>query len=113
MQDCSISILGAEWKIIFRKISEDKNLEDAEGYASMSSNTIVVRSENLEEIENFERYQKRVLRHELIHAFLQESGLAQNSIEDTGAWARNEEMVDWFAHQSPKIFKVFTELELL
>lgn len=113
MQDCSVRILGAEWKIIFRKISEDKNLEDTEGYASISSNKIVVRSENLEEIENFERYQKRVLRHELIHAFLQESGLAQNSIEDAGAWARNEEMVDWFAHQSPKIFKVFTELELL
>lgn len=113
MQDCSASILGAEWKIIFRKISEDKNLEDAEGYASMSSNKIVVRSENLEEIENFERYQKRVLRHELIHAFLQESGLAQNSIEDAGAWARNEEMVDWFAHQSPKIFKIFAELDLL
>lgn len=109
----SVNILGSEWKIVFRKISEDKTLEDAEGYASMSSNTIVIRSENLENAENFERYQKRVLRHELIHAFLQESGLAQNSIEDAGAWARNEEMVDWFAHQSPKIFKVFTELELL
>lgn len=109
----SVNILGSEWKIVFRKISEDKTLEDAEGYASMSSNTIVIRSENLENAENFERYQKRVLRHELIHAFLQESGLAQNSIEDAGAWARNEEMVDWFAHQSPKIFKVFSELELL
>lgn len=109
----SVNILGSEWKIVFRKISEDKTLEDAEGYASMSSNTIVIRSENIENAENFERYQKRVLRHELIHAFLQESGLAQNSIEDAGAWARNEEMVDWFAHQSPKIFKVFTELELL
>lgn len=109
----SVNILGNEWKIVFRKISEDKDLEDAEGYASTSSNTIVIRSENLENAENFERYQKRVLRHELIHAFLQESGLAQNSIEDAGAWARNEEMVDWFAIQSPKIFKVFTELDLL
>lgn len=27
--------------------------------------------------------------------------------------AINEEMVDWFAIQSPKIFKAFTELELL
>lgn len=109
----SVDILGSEWKIVFRKISEDKTLEDAEGYASMSSNTIVIRSENIENAENFERYQKRVLRHELIHAFLQESGLAQNSIEDAGAWARNEEMIDWFAIQSPKIFNAFKELELL
>lgn len=28
-------------------------------------------------------------------------------------WALNEEMVDWFAIQSPKIFKVFNELKLM
>lgn len=113
MQDCKVNVLGTEYQINFRKISDDKDLEEAEGYCCMSSNRIVIRSENPEEIENFERYQKRVIRHELIHAFLQESGLAQNSIEDVGAWARNEEMVDWFAHQSPKIFEIFQELDLL
>ncbi len=109
----SVNILGTEYKIVFSKISEDKTLEDADGYTSTSACKIVLRSENPDGIEDFQRYQKRVLRHELIHAFLEESGLAQNSIEDAGAWARNEEMVDWFAHQSPKIFKVFKELELI
>lgn len=47
-------------------------------------------------------------RHEVIHAFLFECGLAENS-----AWAQNEEMVDWFAIQSPKIFKVFQELGVM
>ncbi|MFD1464645.1 hypothetical protein ACFQ4L_00875 [Lapidilactobacillus mulanensis] len=41
-------------------------------------------------------------RHELIHAFLCESGLAENS-----DWAQNEEVVDWIARQFPKLFETF------
>lgn len=55
---------------------------------------------------------KRVLRHEIIHAFFNESGLSDDSNNVT-AWAKNEEMVDWFAIQSPKVFKVFQELDIL
>jgi hypothetical protein len=38
-----------------------------------------------------------------------ESGLnaSSNSVE---GWARNEEMVDWFAIQMPKLIKTFREL---
>ena len=57
--------------------------------------------------------EKRNLRHEIIHAFFNESGLSDNSFEFTGAWAKNEEMVDWLAIQSPKIFRVFQELDIL
>lgn len=46
-------------------------------------------------------------------AFLFESGLSSNTHGIYGAWAENEEMVDWIAIQSPKIFKVFQELEIL
>ena len=56
--------------------------------------------------------QKRVLRHEILHAFLFESGLADSS-NSADAWAVNEEMVDWFARQSPKIYKVYKELKLV
>ena len=63
--------------------------------------------------EGRETYRKRVLRHEIIHAFLNESGLSDSSNQYAGAWAKNEEMVDWFAIQSPKIFKVYLELGLL
>lgn len=45
--------------------------------------------------------------------FLNESGLSDSSNQYAGAWAKNEEMVDWFAIQSPKIFKVYLELGLL
>lgn len=59
-------------------------------------------------VENLQEFEKKVLRHEVIHAFLGESGLRNNSY-----WAENEEMVDWLAIQAPKIFKTFQELGIL
>ena len=56
---------------------------------------------------------KETLRHEIIHAFLNESGLRYDAKESFGPWTQNEEMIDWFAIQSPKIFKVYEELKLL
>ena len=54
----------------------------------------------------------RVLRHEIIHAYLEESGLSANS-NMIPAWAQNEEMVDWLAIQSSKIFATFQEVGCL
>ena len=45
-----------------------------------------------------------MLRHEIVHAFLYESGLDVSS-----EWARNEEIVDWIALQTPKLQKAFEE----
>ena len=53
-------------------------------------------------------YTKKTLRHEIVHAFLMESGL-HNATKIGGPWARNEEMVDWFALQGPKLVKAWTE----
>lgn len=64
------------------------------------------------ELQDYEIYKRSVLRHEIIHAFLYESVLDASS-STSGAWAINEEMCDWFAIQSPKIFKVFQELNIL
>ena len=47
-------------------------------------------------------------RHEIIHAFLFESGLAENS-----SWAQNEEMVDFFAIQFPKLVEAFKEADAM
>ena len=58
--------------------------------------------------------QKEILRHELIHAFLYESGLnfSSHTIEDCG-WACDEELVDWIAIQFPKIYKIYKKLNIL
>lgn len=49
------------------------------------------------------------LRHEIVHAFFNESGLKDNSTHMEGPWAKNEEMVDWIAVQGTKIYKAWEE----
>ena len=52
---------------------------------------------------------KETLRHEILHAFLNESGLCSSTLCFEGGWTKNEEMIDWFAIQFPKIAKVYKE----
>ena len=86
----------------------------ADGYTDMSAHEIIVCNKKDDcELRDYENWKKNILRHEIVHAFLFESGLDSSSANFYGAWAMNEEMVDWFAIQSPKIFKVFKELNLI
>lgn len=114
----SVNILGTEYRIEIHKVSDDEYLKDnrLSGYCAEDSKIIVIADmsekdyfQNMDEEEQ-KIYRKRVLRHEIIHAFLNESGLSDSSNRYTGAWAKNEEMVDWFAIQSPKIYKSFAEV---
>ena len=50
------------------------------------------------------------MRHEIVHAFLNESGLSDSSNQYNGGWAKNEEMVDWLAIQWHKIDEVYKQL---
>jgi hypothetical protein len=105
-----VDVLGSKYKIIKSDMVQHPKLERAAGYCDFNIQTIVVDTfpnPDQDSTEDMEAYKKKVLRHELVHAFLRESGLAANS------WADNEEIVDWIAIQAPKIFEVFHKLELL
>lgn len=117
----TINILGTEYRIEERKTSEDEFLEE-NGYAGYckEDSKLIVYADMTEEkyfgkMDDSARLacRNRTLRHELIHAFLNESGLSADASKTAGAWAKHEEMVDWFAIQSPKIYKAFQELEIL
>lgn len=110
----TINVMGTDVRVEFRKPADDKKLSHSDGYYDHSVNLIVVLIPEPDDstVENLEQYQKRVLRHELMHAFLHESGLSANSGQSE-AWACNEEMVDWFSIQAPKIFRVFQKEGLL
>lgn len=114
MKNKKINILGEEWDVNIKTKEESKGdyiLENCgDGYCDHTIRTIVTLEAVTEKdaLKNMEAYNKTTLRHEIIHAFLDESGLKQNT-----SWARNEEMVDWFANQLPKIFKVYEELNIL
>nr|DAP01994.1 MAG TPA: Protein of unknown function (DUF1570) [Caudoviricetes sp.] len=117
MQDFKVNILGSEWNVEFGTVEKYPNLAEMDGYTDFSTHQIVV--DTMEKSDgqigskaDMTAYKKQVIRHEIIHAFLYESGLEANS-NASDSWAINEEMVDWFTIQSPKIFRVFNELELI
>ena len=108
-----IGVLGTEYTIHFRDKSEDLKLIDSDGYCDETTKDIVVETFKMEmgDVQacvDLQKIQRQVVRHELVHAFLFESGLGACS-----EWAQNEEMVDWIARQFPKMAKAFQELNIL
>lgn len=103
-----INILGEEWTIWERAEREDERLKDCDGYCDWTTREIVVERENLGNLQDMERYIRKVKRHEIVHAFLFESGLSHSSCS-VESWTRNEEMVDWIANQGPKIYEAWKE----
>lgn len=111
-----VDILGSKWTIKY--VDDDPAFEQANGYTNDAAREIVI--ENVKTSDdplNFDMQsqyinQKRVLRHELIHAYLYESGLGDSS-NSCDAWAVNEEMTDWFARNIPKMIITFKELKCL
>lgn len=114
-------ILGTEYRIEIHKVSEDSYMEKKglAGYCEEENKLIVVADMSEEKYfvgmdeKAQEIYRKKTLRHEIIHAFLNESGLSDSSNRFDGAWAKNEEMVDWLAIQAPKIYKTFQKLNII
>lgn len=103
-----VNILGTEYTIERREL----NGEGIDGYCDYSAKIIVIRSDNTNNLEDFERHMKKQLRHELIHAFLAESGL-QSNFEHSNQWGHEETMIDWVAIQFPKMYEVFKEVGCL
>lgn len=101
----TICVLGTEYKIIFEEMKDS----DCDGFCDFTSKEIHIRSDNINKLGNFEESIKRDLRHEIIHAFMCESGLQANW-EHIQKWGHDETTVDWFAIQFPKIQKVFAKV---
>lgn len=112
----SVHVLGAEYRIIFKPYELDREFREngRAGYCSIYDRQIVIcdmgthpdfRDEPKQVIETLTA---ESIRHEIVHAFLYESGLWANTHE-TEAWALNEEVVDWIAIQGPKIYAAWKE----
>ena len=110
-----VNILGTEYTIKRPKAADDLKLDECDGYCDTSVKLIVVEDYEPDPKSklDLEDYAKQVMRHEIIHAFMHESGLDANSCCFEGGWSTNEEMIDWFAIQSPKIFKAFRDVGCL
>lgn len=112
-----VDILGTKYEILKGSVKKFPHLNNCDGYTDTSIKRIVVLDMNTVEgdtshIIDFAAYEKKVMRHEITHAFFYESGLWVNS-SDIEQWAMNEEMIDWFALQAPKMYKAFKDADCI
>ena len=98
-----VEVLGANYDILESNENEDADLAGIEGYCDHTVHRIVINTFEPDDgsYADLEAFRQRIVRHELIHAFLAESGLAEDS------WASNEEIIDWIARQFPKMLEAF------
>lgn len=112
----SVNVLGIDYKIVTRSKEKDHTLKDGnDGYCDYSTKSIII--VDLDSLEDWSEeskeardyYERSLLRHEIVHAFLYESGLdiCTNSCEN--GWARSEEIVDWIALQGKKIYEAWNK----
>ena len=116
-----INILGTDYEIVRKDYKDDPYFEKdgIDGYCDGYLKKIVVG--NLRTFPHYEneiegmikQIEKQILRHEIVHAFLDESGLNDSAATYYNAWPKNEEMVDWVAWQGPKIYEAWRQAEAL
>lgn len=107
-----VNVLGTDYTVTVKKYNEDEAFErrSIDGYCDGYTKQIVVcdlatwPSWENEAPERVREVQKETLRHEIVHAYLDESGLMESAAAYDRAWTKNEEMVDWIAIQGPKIY---------
>lgn len=108
-----INVLGTEYTLTVCGESEDSRLAGFDGLTDETTKELLVESYEKDRDDpackkNLQVQINKVKRHEIIHAFLFESGLAENS-----EWAQNEEMIDFFAIQFPKLLEAFKAADAL
>ena len=106
----ALNILGTEYTLCIASEQEEPGLKKADGFTDKTVKKIVVLNEGDDDslsIADFAVYQRKVMRHEIIHAFLFESGLHENFAHPE--YGHDETYVDWIAAQWPKIAATFQE----
>ena len=111
-----VQILGTNYTIYFETEEKEPRLVENWGFCDFVAKEIYIRDdinkETKDSCHKLEKFKSKVIRHEILHAFLYESGLRENTFK-SNAWAENEEMVDWIAIQFPKLVKIYKELDIL
>ena len=104
-----IDILGTPYEIVY-DVPEEDLPEDSDGCVDVTVKRIYIgRFEPCKnKVANLEAVKRQTIRHEIVHAFLFESGLWTSSFI-TEAWGASEEITDWIALQAPKLVQAFNE----
>ena len=113
MNTKTVNVLGTDYSVIFASEQEEPRLSTRDGFCDDSAKEIYVddmsnAAQSPDSKKDLAAYRNKVMRHELTHAMLSESGLQSES-----DWARNEELVDWIAIQGPKLVKLWESAQCL
>lgn len=109
-----VSILGTPYKI-WMDVSkrDDPELVLCDGYCDYSVKRIVVCDNEDSDLCDYDEHKKNSLRHELVHAFLFESGHGPNTKYDWPGQTHPESLVEWIAFQMPKMVEAMTKVGAL
>ena len=103
----TVNILGTKYTVIETTPEKDVCLCNCDGYCDKTTKQIVITKQTPDsDLGDFPAYRRKILRHEIIHAFLFESGLHENFVHQMG---HDETYVDWIAVQYPKIKRAFIQ----
>lgn len=92
-----LNILGTKYN--YKLVNKDfDKLDGSAGICRFFDKEIFISKDN-DEVSDI----NRIIRHEIIHAFLFESGLPE--------YATDEKIVDWLAYQIPKIVDIYKKVE--
>ena len=102
-----VNVLGVDYNISVNNKENDRSLNRLNGYCDNSISEIVIRDDLMTPTEDtckdMSVFAHKIVRHELIHAFMDESGI-------TGCdWKHDESLVDWMAVMMPKMVKAMKD----
>lgn len=113
----AVNVLGEVYGVLKKRYDEDEAFErnGISGYCDGYIKLIVYCDMDSYKVWEYEpestkrACEKHTLRHEIVHAFFNESGLRDSAHGSDGSFAKDEELVDWIANQGPKIYKAWEE----
>lgn len=106
-----IDVLGTDYTITETTSSNDPRLQNADGWCGSYEKAIVIEKQIFTHAQGGDIEQskvdrlKLVKRHEVTHAYFNESGLDD--------YSQNEQLVSWIARQFPKMLQTFNEIDAL
>lgn len=108
-EDFELNILGSKWAVRWKTEDEEPRLvkENADAFCDHTKREIIMGlyAEWNYTVGEVEGYLRRVMRHEILHAFFYESGLGDDFEHNQSG--QEELIIDWMALQFPKIQEAF------
>lgn len=109
--DVVVNILGEPWRVKIFSSELDSRLKDNIGFTDWTSHFIGIADPDETEstLDNTMELIKQVARHEIVHAFMFQSGLSDDWKHEQ--WGHDETVVDWIARQFKAMQKVIEKVE--